>query len=270
MRRLRILLGNRKVDMSGVQRFVLALLIQIVLVPLALGQAHFTFMSNTGNNAVIGIPLAVNPTVGGTPLAAGDEIGVFTPAGLCVGATVWNGVGAVAVTVWEDNPQTVPVDGIKAGELMKFRVWRQSSSIESTSATVTYSMDPSGAGTYVASGIYVMSGFAATGVVYVDRSGQDIPASYSLAQNYPNPFNPSTTIEFSLPKSGFVSLKVFSVTGGLVADVVNENLPAGNYRIRWNAAQAASGTYFYQMLSSHTEGGQAVEFRDTKRLILLK
>jgi len=248
--------------MRIVQRFVLALLIQVVLVPPAFGQTHFTFTSNTGNNAIIGIPLAVSPTIGGTPLAAGDEIGAFTPAGLCVGASVWNGTSAVAVTVWEDNPQTVPIDGIKAGELIRFRMWRRSSNSEFSNATVAYSSDPSGAGTYVSGGIYVMSRLAATGVVYVDRFNQDVPASYGLAQNYPNPFNPSTTIEFSLPKSGYVSLKIYGVTGGLVANIVDENLPAGNYRIRWNAGQAASGMYFYQM--------QTGEFRQTKRLILLK
>ena len=248
--------------MRTLQRFILALLIQIMPVLLAFGQTHFTFTSNTGNNAIIGIPLTVNPTIGGNPLVAGDEIGAFSPAGLCVGAAVWNGVTAVALTVWEDNAQTVPVDGMKAGELIKFRIWRRSSNSEFSNLTVSYTVDPSGAGTYVAGGIYVITGLAATGVVYVDRFNHDVPTSYGLAQNYPNPFNPSTTIEFSLPKSGFVSLKIYNALGGLVAVVVNENLPVGKYRIRWSASQAASGMYFYQL--------QTGEFRETKRLILMK
>ena len=55
----------------------------------------------------------------------------------------------------------------------------------------------------------------------VERIGQEIPSQLQLSQNYPNPFNPSTTIEFALPHSAFVSLKVFDVMGKEVGMVVN-------------------------------------------------
>ena len=60
----------------------------------AFAQTHFTFTSITGNNATVGIPAGVNPNINGIPLEIGDEIGAFTPAGLCVGATVWNNTAA--------------------------------------------------------------------------------------------------------------------------------------------------------------------------------
>ena len=80
----------------------------------------------------------------------------------------------------------------------------------------------------------------------------DLPAATSLAQNYPNPFNPTTTIAFSLDRSGPVKLQVFDVSGRLVRTLVNETRAAGPYRIDWdgkdNAGRAAAaGIYMYRL-----------------------
>ena len=56
---------------------------------------------------------------------------------------------------------------------------------------------------------------------------------FRLSQNYPNPFNPSTTINFSIQTSGFVTLKVFDVIGNEVATLVNEEKPAGSYEVNF-------------------------------------
>ena len=256
--------------MRGVQRFVLALLIQTVLAPVALGQTHFTFTSNTGNNATIGIPLAVNPSIGHTPLAAGDEIGVFTPAGLCVGAAVWNGVNSVAVTVWEDNPQTVLIDGIKGGELIKFRMWRQSSKTEFSNATVVYSTDPSGAGTYMSMGIYVLSSLNIPAVSAINGETMlgAIPEQYALLDVFPNPFNPSTTIQFGLPERSVAKLVIFNLLGEKLATIVDETKVAGFYRTQWTA-NAPSGTYLVRFEASSLQN-PGKNFVDVKKLVLLK
>ncbi|MBK8982102.1 MAG: T9SS type A sorting domain-containing protein [Ignavibacteria bacterium] len=89
-----------------------------------------------------------------------------------------------------------------------------------------------------------------------------IPERYSLSQNYPNPFNPTTKINFSIPKQGIVTLKVYDVLGKEVMTLVNEQKPAGNYSINFNAANLSSGAYFYRI--------EAGEFRDIKRMIILK
>ena len=89
-----------------------------------------------------------------------------------------------------------------------------------------------------------------------------LPPSFSLSQSYPNPFNPSTTIEFSLPQTGFVRLKVYNILGEVVATLVNEKLNVGTYTTQWNASGLASGLYFYRL--------QAGEFVDTKKLLLLR
>lgn len=96
----------------------------------------------------------------------------------------------------------------------------------------------------------------------VQQIGDAVPNDYSLSQNYPNPFNPSTMIEFSLPRSGYVTLKVYNTLGEDVATLVSENLLAGRYTAEWNAANLPSGVYFYRL--------QAAEFLETKKLVLLR
>lgn len=81
----------------------------------------------------------------------------------------------------------------------------------------------------------------------VNNTNTTLPDKYNLAQNYPNPFNPTTNIEFSIPKQGFVKLTVFDGTGREVSQIVNEDLSAGNYTYSYNAANLASGIYFYKL-----------------------
>jgi len=89
-----------------------------------------------------------------------------------------------------------------------------------------------------------------------------IPEKFNLEQNYPNPFNPSTNIAFDIAESGFVSLKVFDVTGKEVGNPVNENLQRGSYRVVWSGTGLTSGVYFYRIITN--------EFSETKKMILLK
>jgi hypothetical protein len=89
-----------------------------------------------------------------------------------------------------------------------------------------------------------------------------IPSSFILKQNYPNPFNPSTTVEFSLPKRTFVSLKIFDALGREVSTLLSEELSVGTYSRRWNAEGLGSGVYFCRL--------QADQFRETRRLLLLR
>ena len=74
-----------------------------------------------------------------------------------------------------------------------------------------------------------------------------IPDKYDLSQNYPNPFNPVTTINYDLPSDGIVTLKVYDILGREVKTLVNEIKTAGYHKIQFNAADLASGAYFYQM-----------------------
>ncbi len=90
----------------------------------------------------------------------------------------------------------------------------------------------------------------------------EIPQSYFLAQNYPNPFNPNTTIEFALPKSAFVTLKIYNLLGEAVATLVAEQQAAGIHRFNWDARGLASGVYLYRL--------EAGDFVQAKKLILMR
>lgn len=98
--------------------------------------------------------------------------------------------------------------------------------------------------------------------VGIQQISTEIPDVFRLNQNYPNPFNPSTKINFALPKSSFVSLKVFDIAGREVAELINENLNVGTYEYEFNAAKLNSGIYFYRI---NTEG-----FTLTKKMMLIK
>jgi hypothetical protein len=103
-----------------------------------------------------------------------------------------------------------------------------------------------------------------TGIVTkVEKPGNNIPGNFALSQNYPNPFNPSTIINYSLPKTGFVTLKVYDVLGKEIATLVNSEKSAGNYSVEFSpGGRYSSGVYFYRM--------QSGSFVQTKKLMLLK
>jgi uncharacterized protein YjiK len=85
---------------------------------------------------------------------------------------------------------------------------------------------------------------------------------YGLSQNYPNPFNPSTTITYSLPSHQYVELKVFDMLGNEVAALVQEEKPAGQYQVQFNAAGLPSGIYLYSI--------RAGSYSKTNKLVVLK
>ncbi|MBK7632779.1 MAG: T9SS type A sorting domain-containing protein [Ignavibacteriales bacterium] len=99
-------------------------------------------------------------------------------------------------------------------------------------------------------------------VTGVMNEGSNIVATYSLSQNYPNPFNPTTKIQFSIPKSNKVVIKVFDILGTEIETVVNKEKPVGTYELNWNASNLPSGVYFYQL--------RAGNFVQTRKMILLK
>lgn len=74
-----------------------------------------------------------------------------------------------------------------------------------------------------------------------------IPTDFSLEANYPNPFNPSTTIQFSIPVSSHVQLRIYNNIGQIVQVLADEYLPAGVYSRSFDALGLASGMYFYRL-----------------------
>ncbi len=106
-------------------------------------------------------------------------------------------------------------------------------------------------------------------VTGIEKPEENLPANYSLQQNYPNPFNPITTINYQLPKSGFVTLKVYDMLGRLVKTLVDENKTAGNYSVQFNGSTLASGVYVYQLTIYNGQLSGKV-YSSAKKLVLLK
>jgi len=87
-------------------------------------------------------------------------------------------------------------------------------------------------------------------------------SQFQLEQNYPNPFNPSTTINFTIPVSGFVSLKIYNILGEEVSTLVAKKLSAGSYSYTWDAGHLASGLYIYKL--------KATDYTSVKKALFLK
>jgi L-ascorbate metabolism protein UlaG (beta-lactamase superfamily) len=96
----------------------------------------------------------------------------------------------------------------------------------------------------------------------MDTKDKNILKEFALKQNYPNPFNPNTTIEFSIPNSEFVALKIYNILGQEVATLVDQKLTPGNYKYSWDATFFANGVYLYKIIAGN--------YQQTKKMILMK
>ncbi len=109
-------------------------------------------------------------------------------------------------------------------------------------------------------GLYVLkTTFSITGNT---NNGNPAPQSFELKQNYPNPFNPSTTIRYEIPKSGYVTLKVFDINGKLTATLADGYTAAGIHIVNFDASHLSSGVYFYSL--------SADGFKESRRMVLSK
>ncbi len=111
-------------------------------------------------------------------------------------------------------------------------------------------------------GAMILKTTNAGSITNIQPVSNNTPEGFSLSQNYPNPFNPKTNIGFRIADFGFVSLKVFDVTGKEAAVLVNEELSPGAYNVDFDASQYSSGIYFYTM----TTPGYSV----TRKMVLVK
>ena len=109
--------------------------------------------------------------------------------------------------------------------------------------------------------------FGAITVGVEDQQGDVIPGSFALDQNYPNPFNPSTLIAYGLPRSGYVTLKVYNILGQEVRTLVSASQGAGRYTVRFDASSLATGLYLYRI---HVVPESGAEFSVVKKMVLMK
>lgn len=101
-----------------------------------------------------------------------------------------------------------------------------------------------------------------SGTVFIRNTSSEIPSQFELKQNYPNPFNPSTSINYSIRKSGLVKLSIYDISGKEISSLVNEVHQAGSYSVTFNGSAFSSGVYYYKLASEN--------FSETKKMILAK
>jgi hypothetical protein len=96
----------------------------------------------------------------------------------------------------------------------------------------------------------------------IGEPGKILPNTFILHQNYPNPFNPSTEINYQIPISCNVIIKLYDALGKEISTLVNGNHHPGNYRVLLNGSNLPNGIYFYRL--------KAEKFTETKKLVILK
>ncbi len=107
-----------------------------------------------------------------------------------------------------------------------------------------------------------LGGIYRTNTLTSINGNNSVVKGFDLFQNYPNPFNPTTKINFSLPKDGLVSLKIYDIRGKEIQTLIDENKPAGYYSVEFNGRNLSSGIFFYRI--------EAGEFTETKKMSLIK
>lgn len=96
----------------------------------------------------------------------------------------------------------------------------------------------------------------------VETPQEKLPVEFQLAQNFPNPFNPTTTIKYKIPKTSFVSLKVFDILGKEVATLVNKEMLPGSYDVKFDGRLLSSGVYVYKL--------QTESYSQAMKMLILK
>ena len=95
----------------------------------------------------------------------------------------------------------------------------------------------------------------------IEKEITNSPKNFFLSQNYPNPFNPSKTIEFTLPQSEFVELKVYNILGKEVATLVSNKLNQGNHTYSFDGKNLASGIYYYHLVATPPGNSQVINLK---------
>jgi len=186
--------------------------------------------------------------------------------------SIGNDVELIWSTATETNNLGFEIERFKNYRVTKFQDWRKIGWIEGDGTTTepnSYSFTDenvmSGTYYYRLKQIDFDGSFNYSNVIEVDVNS---PTEFALEQNYPNPFNPTTKIKFTIPvtlnevEATLVTLKVFDILGNEITTLINEERPAGSYKVEYWAEFLPSGVYLYTLSSGN--------FFSAKKMILLK
>ncbi|MBC8204435.1 MAG: T9SS type A sorting domain-containing protein, partial [FCB group bacterium] len=230
--------------------------------------SHFDYLSKTGDYQAIQID---SLTINGELPNISDEIGIFTPAGLCVGGAVYEGEFPICLAAWKDDWSTEVIDGYTPGEYIGYKFWDNQAGIE-------IDIDLPGVGSQFIQSCNADKFFEGDYICNTSFSGTySLPREYSLAQNYPNPFNPETFIKYNLKWNSDVTISVFNLLGQEVIRLVDGLQNAGYHDIKWNSKSSngipvSSGIYFLKLQAKATEEhyGNKESFNKSIKMMILK
>jgi hypothetical protein len=181
----------------------------------------------------------------GTIVAANGFAVIIVDTATFVGDTSGFGIGSGGETLWLENAAGLLIDTV---------------AVPALGIDTSYARVPDGSNIMVKKTPLTKGVSNGTGTSV--RSDRMTVNGYELLQNYPNPFNPSTTIRFRLAASGTVKVVVFDLLGKEIATLVDGQRSAGEHTVQFNAAQHASGLYFYLL--------QSGSYSEMKKMILIK
>jgi hypothetical protein len=189
-------------------------------------------------------------SITGIELGEGDQVAAYSATGSLIGAgSIIEGRAGLAV--WGDDKSTKSVEGALEGDAFALKLWDADQQIV---VDLEASLVHNGTGL-----VYETNAFTVLDV----NVAVAIPEDYYLSQNYPNPFNSTTRIDFGMPETGDVSVRLYDVTGRLVTELVNSAVNAGNHTLVWDANSSPAGIYMLQM---STESG----FKSIRKIMLVK
>ena len=92
-----------------------------------------------------------------------------------------------------------------------------------------------------------------------------LPAKFTIS-NYPNPFTGQTQVQYTVPVSSRVSIKVYDMVGREIAVLVNGEISAGTHQVKFNGSGLSGGLYFYR-LQANADG---VSVNEVQKMIISK
>ena len=116
--------------------------------------------------------------------------------------------------------------------------------------------------------IKIIAGERSYVVQMIEEILADIPEKYSLSQNYPNPFNPITNINYSVPRSGSVTLSIYNIMGQRVTTLVSGTMKYGYHSVVWNGPRSIRETSVIRCIFFFRT--KRKRFSSNQKMLLLK
>ncbi|MCF7811979.1 S8 family peptidase [bacterium] len=191
----------------------------------------------------------------------GDEIAVFSPDGLCIGASVYNGELPMGLPVWRDDTLTVETDGYLDMETFYLRYWDANRNVEIgyDSLNIFSNLDS-----------YEEEPPASAHNLIIGHP-ENVPGTFELEGNYPNPFNSETIINYSITKTGAVSIVVYDVQGRKIRELTSGQQIEGKHHVVWdgcntNGQPVSSGIYLYRI--TYESGNSIIKSTERKMMMI--